>query len=102
MKAKRDLQRPEPIFGIYDPTDSEQITMMAEHIITTVQALLRASGLAPDGGLEQNELLAAGCLLEWAQHCLDWHGLDGNKAANTRVAELKAERRDSRSPRKAA
>ncbi len=63
-------------FGVYDLTLPDNVTMMATHITTTVQALLRASGLSTDGGLEQDEALAAGCLLEWAQECLAYHGLE--------------------------
>ncbi len=99
MREKQVLQKPEPNFGVYDLTDSEQLTMMAEHIITTVHALLRACGHTACGEIDPNELLAAGCLLEWAGDYLAWYGLYGQKAVNERV---EAERRASRSARKVA
>jgi hypothetical protein len=93
MKTKKK-GRP-VLFGSYEFNGSfavENLSRMATDVVTTVQALLRQAG--EEGEAPQpEELLAAGCLLEWASDYLAWHGLDGDKALEERARQWKATQR---------
>ena len=106
----REYKAPKPprelfTFGSYDSGDAhwdvENLSRMAMDIVTTAQALLRhASGEGED--LQPKELLSAGCLLEWAQQYLAWHGNDGEKAAEEKIMQWKATQRRGNARRKVA
>lgn len=110
MKAHGENPGPKPprelfTFGSYDSGDShwdvDNLTRMAMDIASTVQALLRLSG-GEGEELQQKELLSAGCLLEWAQQYLAWHGLEGGKAVEEKIKQWKDTQRPGNSRRKVA
>lgn len=83
------------IFGSYEFSGSfavDNLSRMATDVVTTVQALLRQGGKETED-VQPKELLAAGCLLEWAYEYLAWHGLDGDKAGEERARQWQATQR---------